>query len=35
LCMEIKTLGTVCNKTALLVFCLLWRTFLQLFTSWI
>ena len=35
LCMEIKILGTACDKTALLLFCGLWRTFLQLFILWI
>jgi hypothetical protein len=33
--MDIKTLGTSCNKTAFLLFCGLWRIFLQLFTLWI
>ena len=33
--MDIKTLGTSCNKTAILLFCGLWRIFLQLFTLWI
>ena len=33
--MEIKTLGIACNKTAFLVYCGLWRTFLELFSLWI